>query len=75
MSDHWLTGPASIKRLWILFIGILAFPGAIDSPEQVEVKLGVLGGSVLSAVAGALVLAVAGRRRKELAGKLADTGE
>jgi hypothetical protein len=24
MSDHWLTGPASIKRLWILFIGILA---------------------------------------------------
>jgi NhaA family Na+:H+ antiporter len=58
-----------------LFIGILAFPGAIDSPEQVEVKLGVLGGSFLSAVAGALVLAVAGRRRKELAGDLADTGE
>lgn len=58
-----------------LFIGILAFPGAIDSPEQVEVKLGVLGGSFLSAVAGALVLAVAGRRRKDLAGKLTDTGE
>ncbi|CAN7300154.1 Na+/H+ antiporter NhaA [Brevundimonas sp. LjRoot202] len=58
-----------------LFIGILAFPGAIDSPEQVEVKLGVLGGSFLSAVAGALVLAVAGRRRKKLAGKLTDTGE
>ncbi|MBI2260170.1 MAG: Na+/H+ antiporter NhaA [Caulobacterales bacterium] len=58
-----------------LFIGILAFPGAIDSPEQVEVKLGVLGGSFLSAVAGALVLAVAGRRRKNLAGKLTDTGE
>lgn len=58
-----------------LFIGILAFPGAIDSPEQVEVKLGVLGGSFLSAVAGALVLAVAGRRRKKLAGTLADTGE
>jgi NhaA family Na+:H+ antiporter len=58
-----------------LFIGILAFPGAIDSPEQVEVKLGVLGGSFLSAVAGALVLAVAGRRRKELAGKLTDTAE
>ena len=58
-----------------LFIGILAFPGAIDSPEQVEVKLGVLGGSFLSAVAGAAVLAVAGRRRKELAGKLTDTGE
>ena len=47
-----------------LFIGILAFPGAIDSPEQVEVKLGVLGGSFLSAVAGTLVLAVAGRRRQ-----------
>ena len=58
-----------------LFIGILAFPGAIDSPEQVEVKLGVLGGSFLSAVAGALVLAVAGRRRKKLVGKLTDTGE
>ena len=50
-----------------LFIGALAFPGAIDSPEQVEVKLGVLGGSLLSAVVGAAVLAVAARRRKELA--------
>ena len=58
-----------------LFIGVLAFPGAIDSPQQVEVKLGVLGGSFLSAVAGALVLAVAGRRRKELPGTLTDTGE
>lgn len=44
-----------------LFIGALAFPGAIDSPEQIEVKLGVLGGSILSAVVGALVLAVAKR--------------
>mgnify|MGYP003575951705 CR=1 FL=1 len=46
-----------------LFIGVLAFPGAIDSPEQIEVKLGVLGGSFLSAVAGAVVLALAGRSR------------
>lgn len=56
-----------------LFIGVLAFPGAIDSPEQVEVKLGVLGGSFLSAVAGAAVLAVAGRRRKNLSGTAPDT--
>lgn len=57
-----------------LFIGVLAFPGSIDSPEQVEVKLGVLGGSFLSAIAGAAVLAMAGRRRKNLAGASADTG-
>ena len=44
-----------------LFIGVLAFPGAVDSPEQVEVKLGVIGGSILSAVAAGLVLAFAGR--------------
>ncbi|GLS00462.1 Na(+)/H(+) antiporter NhaA [Brevundimonas denitrificans] len=56
-----------------LFVGILAFPGAIDSPEQVEVKLGVLGGSFLSAVAGAAVLAVATRRRKILAQAAMDT--
>jgi NhaA family Na+:H+ antiporter len=49
-----------------LFIGALAFPGAVDSPAQVEVKLGVLGGSLLSAVAGGAVLAFAARRRKEL---------
>ena len=42
-----------------LFIGTLAFPGAVDSPEQIEVKLGVLGGSILSAVVAALVLATA----------------
>lgn len=47
-----------------LFIGALAFPGAVDSPEQIEVKLGVLGGSLLSAVAGALALAVASARRR-----------
>ena len=41
-----------------LFIGMLAFPGAIDSPQQIEVKLGVIGGSLLSAIAAAIVLAV-----------------
>ena len=58
-----------------LFIGVLAFPGAADSPQQIEVKLGVLGGSVLSALAGIAVLRVAGRRRKELAGTPPDTGQ
>ncbi|MFN3353200.1 MAG: Na+/H+ antiporter NhaA [Brevundimonas sp.] len=48
-----------------LFIGALAFPGAIDSPEQVQVKLGVLGGSILSAVAGALVLSRSPRRAQQ----------
>jgi NhaA family Na+:H+ antiporter len=57
-----------------LFIGVLAFPGAIDSPQQIEVKLGVLAGSFLSAVIGAAVLAIAGRRRKELAEDAPDTG-
>jgi NhaA family Na+:H+ antiporter len=47
-----------------LFIGILAFPGAIDAPEQVEVKLGVILGSTLSASLGAVILAVAARRRR-----------
>ena len=56
-----------------LFIGILAFPGAIDSPEQVEVKIGVLGGSMLSAITGATVLAIAARRRKKLAELTPDT--
>lgn len=42
-----------------LFIGTLAFPGAVDSPAQIEVKLGVLGGSLLSAMAAALVFATA----------------
>lgn len=45
-----------------LFIGALAFPGAVDSPQQVEVKLGVILGSVLSATVGAVVLSLAGRR-------------
>ena len=47
-----------------LFIGTLAFPGAIDSAVQVEVKLGVLGGSVLSAIGAAVVLAIANRLRR-----------
>lgn len=47
-----------------LFIGVLAFPGTSDSPEQVAVKLGVLGGSFLSAIFGAAVLALATRRRR-----------
>jgi NhaA family Na+:H+ antiporter len=47
-----------------LFIGVLAFPGAVDSPEQIEVKLGVIGGSILSAVAAAFVLGLASRRRE-----------
>jgi len=57
-----------------LFIGLLAFPGAIDSPEQVEVKLGVILGSVLSAAAGAVILSIsAGRRRREKASQPANT--
>lgn len=43
-----------------LFIGALAFPGAVDSVEQVEVKLGVIMGSVLSALLATAVLSVAG---------------
>ena len=51
-----------------LFIGALAFPGAVDSPQQIEVKLGVIGGSLMSVVWGALILALAGRRQgKEIA--------
>lgn len=41
-----------------LFIGALAFPGAADSIQQVEIKLGVLMGSLLSAIIGAVVLAL-----------------
>ena len=51
-----------------LFIGALAFPGAVDSPQQIEVKLGVIGGSLMSVLWGALVLALAGRKSgKEIA--------
>ncbi len=45
-----------------LFIGALAFPGAVDSPAQVQVKLGVILGSVLSAIFGLLVLSRAARK-------------
>ena len=50
-----------------LFIGALAFPD--DALLQAEVRLGVLGGSLLSLVGGALVLqlAAAGRTRRGLA--------
>lgn len=47
-----------------LFIGALAFPGAVDSPEQVEIKLGVIAGSVLSALCGAIALGLAGARQR-----------
>jgi NhaA family Na+:H+ antiporter len=56
-----------------LFIGVLAFPGDIDSLEQVEVKLGVLAGSLLSAFAGAAILGLASHRRKKFARQAMDT--
>ena len=43
-----------------LFIGSLAFPGA---DHIAEMRLGVIGGSILSALSGLLVLALATRRR------------
>jgi NhaA family Na+:H+ antiporter len=43
-----------------LFIGGLAFPG---SAHIVEMRLGVIGGSILSATCGLLVLVMATRRR------------
>jgi NhaA family Na+:H+ antiporter len=43
-----------------LFIGGLAFPG---TDHIVEMRLGVIGGSILSAVSGLLVLATATRRK------------
>jgi len=47
-----------------LFIGVLAFPGAADSVVQVEVKLGVIGGSILSALTAMAVFHVSGRGRR-----------
>jgi NhaA family Na+:H+ antiporter len=44
-----------------LFIGMLAFEGQ-DPAYESRVKLGVLCGSLLAGVAGALVLRVASRR-------------
>ena len=49
-----------------LFIGALAFPGAVDSPAQVQVKLGVILGSVLSAIFGLLVLSRAARKPTQI---------
>ena len=46
-----------------LFIGALALPGDVDSPQQVAVKLGVIAGSVLSALWGVLVLGGASRKK------------
>jgi NhaA family Na+:H+ antiporter len=43
-----------------LFIGGLAFPG---SDHIVELRLGVIGGSILSALSGLLVLALTTRRK------------
>jgi NhaA family Na+:H+ antiporter len=43
-----------------LFIGSLAFPGA---EHIVEMRLGVIGGSILSALMGLLMLTMATRRR------------
>ncbi len=49
-----------------LFIGLLAF----DDPDvQDRVKIGILAGSVVSGVLGAVVLSVAGRRRAAIASK------
>ncbi|WP_409020005.1 Na+/H+ antiporter NhaA [Brevundimonas vesicularis] len=47
-----------------LFIGVLAFPGAADSAVQVEVKLGVIGGSILSALVALVVFNLGGRGRR-----------
>jgi NhaA family Na+:H+ antiporter len=44
-----------------LFIGGLAFEGLGDAYEA-QVKLGVLGGSIVAGLLGGLVLAMAGRR-------------
>ena len=49
-----------------LFIGLLAFD---DPVLQAEVKLGVLAGSILSALAGSLVLLLAHRERVPTASK------
>jgi Na+/H+ antiporter NhaA len=55
-----------------LFIGALAFPGAVDSPDQVAVKLGVLSGSMLSGLVGAVVLSMAAARRRQTESHVAD---
>ena len=52
---------AGIGFTMSLFIGDLAFPGRPDLVDAV--KIGVLAGSVLSAVAGAAMLAMSRQRR------------
>jgi len=59
---HGMALLAGIGFTMSLFIGGLAFPG--DALLIAEVKVGVLAGSLLSAVAGAAVLAVSGRPRR-----------
>ncbi|MBX3477116.1 MAG: Na+/H+ antiporter NhaA [Brevundimonas sp.] len=57
-----------------LFIGALAFPGAVDSSQQIQVKLGVIGGSLLSVAWGAAVLGASSRAsRKEIAQRPSET--
>lgn len=51
-----------------LFIGALAFPGQATD-LQTEVKLGVLGGSMLSAIAAAVVLTFARRAKAAVPGE------
>ncbi len=55
---------AGIGFTMSLFIGGLAFPG--DKLLETELKIGVLGGSILSAVAGFVVLLFAAKSKKEV---------
>ncbi len=52
-----------------LFIGALAFPG--DALLQTEVRVGVIGGSLLSLLAGAVVLQIAAAARARRDAQLA----
>jgi len=47
-----------------LFIGLLAYP--LDPVLQAEAKFGILGGSLIAAIAGMITLVAAGRRREVL---------